>query len=1093
VAYRADIEIGVRGADRLKELQERVTKLSRAIDDANVKTLIDRKAIQSVAEYSTVLGRASDNLREAVIQLTAAGKASGAYAEAISQYVTALGQANTAQATQNRLITEEIDLRRKAKLAAAGIRETTQYGGPIGPGPASPIDALVGQRSPVEERIRRTIDARQDELRLEQALLQLEEKSAAVANKELQARGEIARLAAQGVNAAAFRAAQTGTQVALPAFQERGLKLLDDSVRANESNRRIEQALNGERQRGVRFLEKQTAEEQRQVQLGLLGERTRNLAGTRGRTPAAPAGGFPVAGPLQSPGFQRTKGQVGKFGENLALGAGFPLLFGGGVGSVAGSALGSFVGPGFGGQILGGAIGQILDQAVQKAAQLGSALQLLDISKIEESGVRINANLETQISLIRQTGNAYAAQQAIQQEIFATTGALPGTVQGISDSVNVLSSAWSEFTAATSVTLGIIAAPFAAALGAAIRLVNLLLKGFNVVASGLAGLIQKTGEWVAELVAGGEALKNIQDFFSSLNPAIDEARAKYAAILGDLNGQVLLNREILELEKQKTTGNTAGGKDRNLDLTAQQKILSINAEIDNEIREINKDITEATKSQVDEAVRLLNVKRNQKIEEVQIETSIQRQRAAEEARDKAAREAARAAEEAARAAEQRFKALLSINKDYLSDQLKLIDLNVQQTELFKGTEAALQAQLDMTNKIGSIRVEILETEQDLALEEAKKLGTTAQVLQQYKLKFQILQAELNIQTKITEQSAAQAALQKQLRTNELQQSKQEAVRSLKVQQDKVSLDIAAFTQDPRAVEAARLNLDQITRAYETELSVQKEIDKLNTEIASTAFNEEQIANKQNELAIQQSKLDSLREELTLLDSLEQRQLKLKQFYADYGQLIQSVSGEIANAVTFGVAEMINGTKTAQEVFAQFLNSIANALLSAAQEMIAQYIAIGIARMFAGMGGGADPTAAGGDWISAVGRLSPNAKGNAFGANGIAPFARGGAFTNSVVGSPTMFKFAQGGAMRTGLMGEAGPEAIMPLQRGADGKLGVLASGGGGGDVNVVVNVDAKGSSVEGNDQGANQLGRVISAAVQSELIKQQRPGGILAR
>jgi hypothetical protein len=53
--------------------------------------------------------------------------------------------------------------------------------------------------------------------------------------------------------------------------------------------------------------------------------------------------------------------------------------------------------------------------------------------------------------------------------------------------------------------------------------------------------------------------------------------------------------------------------------------------------------------------------------------------------------------------------------------------------------------------------------------------------------------------------------------------------------------------------------------------------------------------------------------------------------------------------------------------------------------------------------------------------------------------------------------------------------------------------GGGGDVNVVVNVDAKGSSVEGDEQGANQLGRVISAAVQSELIKQQRPGGILAR
>jgi phage-related minor tail protein len=55
------------------------------------------------------------------------------------------------------------------------------------------------------------------------------------------------------------------------------------------------------------------------------------------------------------------------------------------------------------------------------------------------------------------------------------------------------------------------------------------------------------------------------------------------------------------------------------------------------------------------------------------------------------------------------------------------------------------------------------------------------------------------------------------------------------------------------------------------------------------------------------------------------------------------------------------------------------------------------------------------------------------------------------------------------MGEAGPEAILPLKRGADGSLGVMASGGGG-DVNVVVNVDAKGSSVEGDEQGANQLG-----------------------
>jgi hypothetical protein len=91
----------------------------------------------------------------------------------------------------------------------------------------------------------------------------------------------------------------------------------------------------------------------------------------------------------------------------------------------------------------------------------------------------------------------------------------------------------------------------------------------------------------------------------------------------------------------------------------------------------------------------------------------------------------------------------------------------------------------------------------------------------------------------------------------------------------------------------------------------------------------------------------------------------------------------------------------------------------------------------------------------------------------------------------LFKFARGGAMATGVMGEAGPEAIMPLKRGADGKLGVAASGGGG--VTVNVSVDAKGTQVQGDPGQGAALGRVVAGAVQAELIKQQRPGGLLAR
>jgi lambda family phage tail tape measure protein len=75
-----------------------------------------------------------------------------------------------------------------------------------------------------------------------------------------------------------------------------------------------------------------------------------------------------------------------------------------------------------------------------------------------------------------------------------------------------------------------------------------------------------------------------------------------------------------------------------------------------------------------------------------------------------------------------------------------------------------------------------------------------------------------------------------------------------------------------------------------------------------------------------------------------------------------------------------------------------------------------------------------------------AKGGAFD-HTVQAFAQGGTFTNGIVNSPTLFKFAKG----TGLMGEAGPEAIMPLKRDGQGNLGVRADGQGGGKVDVVVN------------------------------------------
>tara|TARA_B100000212_G_scaffold23198_1_gene15458 strand:- start:3056 stop:5410 length:2355 start_codon:yes stop_codon:yes gene_type:complete len=90
-------------------------------------------------------------------------------------------------------------------------------------------------------------------------------------------------------------------------------------------------------------------------------------------------------------------------------------------------------------------------------------------------------------------------------------------------------------------------------------------------------------------------------------------------------------------------------------------------------------------------------------------------------------------------------------------------------------------------------------------------------------------------------------------------------------------------------------------------------------------------------------------------------------------------------------------------------------------------------------------------------------------------------------------FANGGRPPVGrpsIVGEKGPELFVPSRSGTiipNNKLG------GGSTNNVVVNVDASGSDVQGDEAEAKELGTLISVAVQGELLKQQRPGGLLSR
>lgn len=154
-------------------------------------------------------------------------------------------------------------------------------------------------------------------------------------------------------------------------------------------------------------------------------------------------------------------------------------------------------------------------------------------------------------------------------------------------------------------------------------------------------------------------------------------------------------------------------------------------------------------------------------------------------------------------------------------------------------------------------------------------------------------------------------------------------------------------------------------------------------------------------------------------------------------------------------DWINGARQGQSVFKSFADSAVNALNKIIDKLLDKTLD---GFLNGGMtGGGA--SSGGGFFSSLLSSIgiggSPSAK--AMGSSSLVDsrgqlggmqswdtggikFAQGGAFTNTIVNTPTLFRFANGGSL--GEMGEAGPEAIMPLKRGPNGALGVQMHGGG---------------------------------------------------
>ena len=396
MAYRAEIEIGVKGQQKIQRLSSEINKSAKAVDSL-ADSLGSRGVVsQSLNNFDKLLNRTKRTL-DSVIAGTDAEK------KAVKEYVTVLGQANSFQERQNKLIAEEIRQRNGATAAlkrynAAAVpgrqpggsmagrylrpgqaRGTTQFGGPIGPGPASatalssrlpassrffggtqfsgPIgpgpasSILGGQSSPVEGRLKRILAIKKDELQLERALIGLQQKS-------------------KGLDAESVKE------------NNRLLNLKADEVARNKEIIR-----------------------QERVKQSILRKRQRLEAA--GRTP----------------GGGRRGRRGGQRFTDIATGAGFPLLFGGGPLQALAGGLGGAAG-GLGGAIAASAVVAQLEGFARAAAATGVALTstsgALELVR-EKSLFSKEANRELAAQLEEQ-GDAAGLAKLLTEELSLAIG-----------------------------------------------------------------------------------------------------------------------------------------------------------------------------------------------------------------------------------------------------------------------------------------------------------------------------------------------------------------------------------------------------------------------------------------------------------------------------------------------------------------------------------------------------------------------------------------------------------------------------------------------------------------------------------------------
>jgi hypothetical protein len=209
---------------------------------------------------------------------------------------------------------------------------------------------------------------------------------------------------------------------------------------------------------------------------------------------------------------------------------------------------------------------------------------------------------------------------------------------------------------------------------------------------------------------------------------------------------------------------------------------------------------------------------------------------------------------------------------------------------------------------------------------------------------------------------------------------------------------------------------------------------------------------------------------TVYNELETQEAALQSVLDKY-PAIGAAADAAATMATSGMSEMIAGTKSAEQVFAEFLNAIADALINTAKQMIASYIAIGIAKMFAGLGSPAAGGFAPSGPLGAVGDINPLP-------TSFTPRANGGPVAG---GTPY-------------LVGERGPELFMPGTGGSvvnnNDLREAMGRPPGGANGSTVLNMSFQSTTINGTEYVSRDQLEAAMAATRRQAAKEGASRGM---